>query len=85
LTASRAAAGVGYFGDIPNGVWEALAHAWEHPFSVASNFARENSVEVAFAASMGWLSTISPTGRAYTRLWHLTAEGEISLRNRETR
>lgn len=75
---------MGYFGDIPEHVWEVLQAAWDQPFSVASNFSREHAAEVAFAASMGWLSTISPTGRSYTRLWHLTAEGELSLRHKET-
>ena len=84
MTSSRTVAGVGYFGPVPVTVWEVLEQAWEHPFSVASNLAREQAVAVSFAASMGWLSTISPTGATFTRLWHITPEGEITLRHKET-
>lgn len=81
---SRATPGTGYFGDIPGGVWEVVNAAWETPFSLASNYARIRRADVAFAASMGWVSIISPDGTGYTTQWHITMEGIIALRNRTT-
>lgn len=37
--------------------------------------AREASTEVALAASMGWISTVSLDGAGYGRMWNVTAEG----------
>lgn len=64
-------------------MWELLDRAWEHPIAVSSNIAREFALEVAFAASMGWLSNLQPSGTSYTRAWHITAEGELALRTRK--
>lgn len=76
---SRAVAGVGYLGPIPADVWAVLHRAWEAPIYLASNYAREQSVAVAFAASMGWLTTIGPDGLSYYRQWHITMEGQLAL------
>lgn len=76
---SRTVAGVGYLGNIPDEVWEVLHKAWSAPIYLASNYAREHSPAVAFAASMGWLSNIAPDGKSYSRQWHITKEGLTAL------
>lgn len=76
---SRTVAGVGYLGDIPEEVWGVLTEAWSAPIYLASNYAREHLVAVAFAASMGWLSNIAPDGKSYSRQWHITKEGLTAL------
>lgn len=38
---------------------------------------------VALAASLGWLTTISPDGQTYTRQWRLTAAGLQALYQKE--
>lgn len=81
---SRAASGTGYLGAIPKEVWEVLDRAWSAPISLASNYARKHDLAVAFAASIGWISTISPDGRSYSRRWHVTMEGLVALRTKET-
>lgn len=60
-----------------------LVAAWEAPFHISGNYARTMAIPVAFAASMGWLTNINPTGRSYARTWHLTQEGALALRERE--
>ncbi len=79
LARSRPTAGVGYRGNIPEPVWDILAAIWTLPVTVSSNLARENSEWIAFAASMGWISTITPDGTVHTRSWHLTKEGLVAL------
>lgn len=60
-----------------------LSAAWETPFHISSNAAREAAIPVAFAASMGWLSNINPEGKSYSRKWHVTQEGLVALRAKE--
>lgn len=74
----------GYFGPMPEELWEVLTVAWEAGLAVSSNMARELAPEVALAASMGWISTVSLDGRTYQRVWHITAEGMMVLRGRES-
>lgn len=81
LARSRSTAGSGYLGDIPDPVWETLACIWTQPVTVSSNLARDQSEWIAFAASMGWISTITPDGQQHTRAWHLTKEGLQALEN----
>lgn len=81
---SRAVAGIGYLGPIPDQVWGVLIKAWEAPIYLASNYAREQAVAVAFAASMGWLTTIYPDGRSFSRQWHITKEGQLALETSST-
>ena len=76
---SRASAGTGYLGPIPDAVWEVLQVAWSAPIFIAGNYARSMSPSVAFAASMGWLSNITPDGQSYSRQWHITKEGLMAL------
>ena len=76
---SRPAAGTGYLGPIPESVWEVLRTAWQAPIWIAGNYARAMSPDVAFAASMGWLSNIMPDGLAFSRQWHITKEGLMAL------
>lgn len=66
-------------------MWEILSYAWDGPFFISSNFARENTIPIALAASLGWLSNIQPDGRAFSRKWHLTAEGLYAVRGRAER
>lgn len=68
-----------YLGEIPERVWEVLSQAWEQPIYIASNFARENRHEVALAASIGWISNITPDGQSYSPCWHLTFAGAHAL------
>lgn len=82
LGRSRAGPGAGYFGAITKEVWDILIYAWDGPFYISSNVARENPIPIAFAASLGWLSNISPDGMSFSRKWHLTAEGLHALRSR---
>lgn len=78
---SRAVVGTGYLGDLPDEALEVVRKAYAQPFAIASNYARENALDVAFAASMGWISSISPDGLSYSRRWHPTAEGLLTLRH----
>lgn len=79
---SRTPVGVGYLGPIPADMWELLETVWESPLAVSSNIAREHAPLVALAASLGWLSTVQPSGQSYGRLWRITAEGLVALRHR---
>lgn len=71
---------MGYMGSMPPGAIEVVRHVWKGPLAIESNYARSNRVEVAFAASMGWLTVIHPDGRSYDRSWHITAEGLYAIR-----
>lgn len=83
LARSRQVPGTGYLGQYPEEALEVLQYAWSHPFSASSNYARSNSIAVAFAASLGWISNIAPDGRTFSRHWHVTAEGLLVLRHLE--
>lgn len=72
-----------YHGPIPAGLWDVLSQAHEGGISVQSNFARSYSLEVALAASLGWVSTITPTGLAYSRVWRITMAGLSALQHKE--
>jgi hypothetical protein len=71
---------MGYIGPTPAGAIEVVRHVWKGPLSLESNYARTNRIEVAFAASMGWLTIIHPDGRSYDRAWHVTNEGLFALK-----
>lgn len=75
--------GTGYRGDLPEGALEVVRYASQYPFAISSNYAREQQVFVAFAASMGWISTIDPEGYSYSRQWRPTAEGLLALRHHQ--
>lgn len=72
---------MGYRGTLPAPLWETLQRAWESPFAIASNYAREAKHYVALGASLGYLSNITPDGLGYDNYWHITAEGEYALRH----
>lgn len=80
---SRAIAGRGYLGEIPEEVYQVVDDAWSAALSIQSNYARENAVFVAMAASLGWITNISPDGLSYSRRWHCTMEGLSALRHRQ--
>lgn len=72
-----------YTGDVPEELWAVLLHAWKRPISLQSDYARQNAMGVALAASMGLLSTIKPDGGGYTSYWHVTAAGITALHYKE--
>lgn len=51
--------------------------------SIQGDPARQRADMVALAASLGWLSTITPDGHRYTRVWRLTAAGLQALTQQE--
>lgn len=81
-TRSRPQVGIGYHGDLPDDIWDLLAHCHRTPLYVSSNIAREAAVVVALAASMGWLSVVDLDGKGFSRTWRLTPEGGFALRNK---
>lgn len=81
VTRSRPNPGVGYLGEISEEVWDVVEKAWAMPFFISSNFARGLAIETAFAASLGWISNITPDGKGFSRQWHITMEGMVALRN----
>lgn len=82
LGKSKLTSGRPYNGIPPEEVWHVLETAYSAPIFIASNYAREMSTEVSFAASMGWLSTLTLNGQHYTRRWHVTREGITALETR---
>lgn len=84
MARSRAASGTGYLGAIPAQVWDVVEQAWGQPFHLSSNYARQHTLAVAFAASMGWISNITPDGTGYRGQWHVTMEGLVAFRTKET-
>lgn len=82
LGRSRPNTGSGYTGTIPPDIWDTLRHVWSECPRCSSNFSREHAPEVAFLASLGWISTIAPDGLDYRRDWRVTAEGLFALEHR---
>lgn len=80
---SRHPVGRGYFGEIPEVLWLILVNAWERGVSVSSDLARACSTEVALAASLGWITTITADGKGYSRIWHITEQGLTALHGHE--
>lgn len=72
-----------YHGPVPRKLWDILRVSWEQGLAVQSNYAREHASEVALAASMGFISTVSLDGRKYQRVWNVTHEGVVAFTNRE--
>lgn len=72
-----------YHGPLPDEMWPVLTQAHECGIAVQSNFARAYSPEVALAASLGWVSTVTPDGQAYSRMWRITVAGLSALHNKE--
>ena len=55
-------------------IYEVVWTAWQGGFKVSSNKARNNSLSVGTAASLGLITTKSDEGQ-YGRTWYVTAEG----------
>ena len=72
---SRHQVGRGYLGPHPDALWLVIERAWEHGISVSSDFARHHAAVIALAASIGWISSVSLSGKRYERRWNVTAEG----------
>lgn len=79
INRSRATPGVGYIGDIPEEVWEALEKVWTRPTHISSDYARGHAIEIAILASLGWISNIAPDGRSFSRQWCITSQGLTAL------
>lgn len=70
--------GRGYLGKFPPEVWLVVERAWESGISVSSDFARQHASIIALASSLGWISSVSLSGKRYTRRWNITTEGTIA-------
>lgn len=57
-----------------------LQRCYSEPPSTKSNFARENTNELAYAASLGLITVIVPR-KGHTNKWHLTQYGLKTLIN----
>lgn len=79
----RTSSARGYTGKVPPDVWNLLGLAWEDGIAVSANVAREYATEIALAASLGWISTVSLDGHRYLRVWNVTAEGVSALNHRD--
>jgi len=51
-------------------------------FYTKGNDARAFANEVALAASLGWISVVSPDGRKFNGFWTLTNAGLTALNHR---
>lgn len=60
-----------------------MQEAHERGVAVQSNFARALSPQVALAASLGWITTVDPGGRTYSRIWRITVAGLTALNNKD--
>jgi hypothetical protein len=63
-----------------------VKRAHEAPFALKSNFAREYAIEVAAAASLGWISTINyGPSIIYSNRWSVTRAGlkRLELENHD--
>jgi hypothetical protein len=64
-------------GQIPTEVLDVVMRAFHGGFSVQSDFFRQNPEEVACAASLGLISTLS--GGNYGKMWRVTIKGLQAL------
>lgn len=83
LGRSRSAPSSGYFGPLPDELWEVIDRAWYDPPSIQSNYSRERAQFIALAASLGWITIIAPDGLSLSRSWHVTFEGLTAYRNKD--
>ena len=72
-----------YHGPLPPEIWLVVSEAYEGGFAVQSNFSRIYALEVALAASLGWITTVDPTGQTYSRVWRITVAGLTALNNKD--
>lgn len=73
----------GYFGPLPQRVFAVLHRCHSNPPYLSSNFVREHDADIAFAASIGWISSISINGRDFTRQWRITLSGLTALETKD--
>jgi hypothetical protein len=81
---SRASRPSGYFGPLHDDLWVVVERAWAEPFAISSNFARQYAIATATAASLGWITNVSPDGHHLSRRWHVSFEGLSAFLNRHT-
>lgn len=73
-----------YHGPYPPGLWAVLEVCHKAgSISIQSNFARGAATEVALAASIGWITTVSPDGASHGARWRLTQAGLLAHHHRE--
>lgn len=63
-------------------VYAVLRRAWRMPFTLQSNFARNNTAFVAMAACKGLITT-KIKGNQYGHLWRITRTGLQMLNESE--
>lgn len=56
-----------------------MERVWDEPVFLASNYARKHLTALCACASLGWVSTIRPDGKAYEQQWHITHWGLRAL------
>lgn len=66
---------------VPPEVFEVLEEVHEAPLSVQSNFARAFAPFIAAAASLGWITSLTPRANTFGRVWLLTPAGTTALFN----
>lgn len=73
-----------YVGPLPPLIWATLLHIQEQGgSSLQSDFARALPLEIALAASCGWLTVISSDNTSYSNKWRITASGMIALQHKD--
>lgn len=73
-----------FSGPYPREALGVLEEIIEHgPLALQSDFARQAALWVAFCASLGFITTITPTGNAYMRAWRITNSGLIALNHKD--
>lgn len=79
----RSAPTGGYFGPLPDEVWDVVDRCWEDPPSISSNYSRQHAMVFAIASSLGWITIVAPDGMTLSRSWHVTEAGLTAYRNKE--
>lgn len=72
-----------YRGDLPDTIWAVLTLAWQHGIATQGDWARALAVDVALAASCGFISSIDPSGNSYGNRWRITAAGLHALQHKD--
>ena len=73
-----------YHGPYPANLWTVLEVCHRlGSVSIQSNLARGAAIELALAASIGWITTVSPDGASHGARWRLTQAGLLAHHHRE--
>lgn len=75
----------GWSGEFPKAMATVLHAIYiQGGLALDANYARENRVVVAMAASLGYISTVLPDERQYGTIWRLTPSGLACLHSLST-